>query len=452
MMITRDPRLIRITKIIGIVAVIWLFTVFQLLQKHPTRQLADLAAPSDSATSNSSILNSATSTSTSNPETSHSAPSNPALSNLASPTSVLSTSASSTPEPSNTAALEDIKQSTPQLEQSKIAKICMLYYDNVTDDSIAYEKAIASHKAHDERFHYQSYLLRRGILPGYYAKPAYILSILVQELVKAPEERLEWLVWYDADLVLMNSEIPLEAFVPPPQFSHIHLIVTNDLGGLNNGVFFIRVHAWSVSLLIASMAYKTFNPEFSSVSEDQAALDKIIQRDDWKGNVTHVPQRWFNSYHDFGIDDDIPPEWNWYHHYFKPGYLLVHFPGTGQHRTNLINEYTTAKANDPQLYEVPFLKTNLTEEIAKFWAEDAPREQETQETFWYRHRLLQRVGSKADGEREKACEEIKTRMAGESAEKIEAAIKAKKQEFKGRKIESLRAAEKPWPQGDIENR
>ncbi|KAJ6262656.1 hypothetical protein Dda_3468 [Drechslerella dactyloides] len=397
MMLARDPCLSKIARIVAIVAVFWLLTTVQLWQGRRAAQLAAPAAPSTHVQT----------------------------------------------------VLADENPSIQQPGRSKLAKVCMLYYENVTDDTIAYEKAIASHKAHNDRYHYQFYILRRGILSGYYTKPAYMISILLRELGKPPEERLEWLVWVDADLVLMNSEIPLEAFIPPPQFDHIHLIVTNDLHGLNNGVFFIRVHQWSVLLLTASMAYKTFNPEFSHVSEDQAALDNIIQRDAWKANVTHVPQRWFNSYHNFGINGDIPPEWHWYNHYFEPGYLLVHFPGTGPHRTNLINEYVQLKAEKLQLYEVPLSRTNLTEDIAKFWAEDAGREQALQKTYWRRYKLLESVGYKADRERDRGLEEVRTSMVGESYESIEQAVKAKEKEYNSIKIEKLRTAEMAEIQADI---
>ncbi|KAK6335338.1 hypothetical protein TWF696_002118 [Orbilia brochopaga] len=389
LIMTRDPCLSKVVRIFGIAAVVWLlFTTFQLWQGRPAGQLTDLAKLS---------------------------------------TKIVSTN-------------DD--KSVQEPPQSKIAKVCMLYYENVTESTIALESAIASHNAHNDRHHYRSYLLRKGILSGFYSKPAYMTTIILEELIKPPEERLEWLVWHDADLVLMNSEIPLEAFLPPPGFEHIHLIATNDLGGLNNGVFFIRINEWSVLLLTALTAYRTYHPGFSSVNEDQVVMDEIIQLDEWKGHVVHVPQRWFNSYHDFGKDADVPPEWHWYHHYFEPGYLLVHFPGAGEGRTDLINQYVKAKAAEPELYDVPFPKTNLTEEIAEYWAKDAKREEKIQKTFHMRQRILESVGSETDRARDKDLEEIRTRMAGESHEKIEEALSAKRKEYNSRKIENLREAEK----------
>ncbi|KAK6535612.1 hypothetical protein TWF694_002067 [Orbilia ellipsospora] len=421
----RDPRLWRISRILAIVAGVWFFTVLQLWHTHPAGQLlADLRGAKATTTAVAHSTHSTQTTAV--PE----------------PTATQKSVQKVTPLHGHHEHHEAVPDPAPPPRQyAKLAKVCMLYYDNVTVDTIAYEAAIDSHLAHNERFGYRSFVLRRGMLSGYYTKPAYLIYLLLQELVKPVEERLEWLVWHDADLVLMNSQIPLEAFLPPREFSHINMIVTNDLNGLNNGVFFIRVHDWCVRVLAASMSYTVYNPTFSHVSEDQAALDNLIRSDAFKGNVTHVPQRWFNSYHDFGIDDDIPPEWHWANHYFEPGYLLVHFPGTGGHRTNLINQWVKAKAEEGEKYEVPFDKTGLTKEVEKFWKEDAPREQEIQKEYWRHRNLLESVGSRSDRERDKEVEGIERVMKGEPQDKIDEAIHAKKEEHKKIKIENLRKAE-----------
>ncbi|KAK6332923.1 hypothetical protein TWF696_002940 [Orbilia brochopaga] len=333
LIMTRDPCLSKVVRIFGIAAVVWLlFTTFQLWQGRPAGQLTDLAKLS---------------------------------------TKIVSTN-------------DD--KSVQEPPQSKIAKVCMLYYENVTESTIALESAIASHNAHNDRHHYRSYLLRKGILSGFYSKPAYMTTIILEELIKPPEERLEWLVWHDADLVLMNSEIPLEAFLPPPGFEHIHLIATNDLGGLNNGVFFIRINEWSVLLLTALTAYRTYHPGFSSVNEDQVVMDEIIQLDEWKGHVVHVPQRWFNSYHDFGKDADVPPS------------------GIGQ-------------GGGAGVIRCSLSQNQSDEEIAEYWAKDAKREEKIQKTFHMRQRILESVGSETDRARDKDLEEIRTRMAGESTKR-----------------------------------
>jgi hypothetical protein len=104
---------------------------------------------------------------------------------------------------------------------SRIGKTTGIWHGSITADSQAYESALSSHKEHDRTFNYHHFVLRRNIAGGIWSKLAYILSILVAELEKEPEERLEWLFWHDADLVLMNSQIPLKMFVPLTHDGHI---------------------------------------------------------------------------------------------------------------------------------------------------------------------------------------------------------------------------------------
>lgn len=160
---------------------------------------------------------------------------------------------------------------------SKIGKLTMLYYNEVSKDTIWYEKALSGHKEHNMRFGYKHFVLRHEIVPDIWSKQAFILSILLQELAKPMGDRLEWLFWHDADLVLMNSNIPLELFVPPVEFSHIHHVVANDLNGLNAGVFFLRVHEWSMWYLSAVMSYTNYHPERPLRYSEQTAMEWLIQ-------------------------------------------------------------------------------------------------------------------------------------------------------------------------------
>lgn len=85
--------------------------------------------------------------------------------------------------------------------------------------------------------------------------------------------------WHDADVVLTNAKLPLEVFLPPPQWSNIHLLVTNDLNGLNNGVFFLRVHEWSMWYLSAVMAFNYYRPDTRLRWSDceQTTMEFLIQ-------------------------------------------------------------------------------------------------------------------------------------------------------------------------------
>lgn len=84
--------------------------------------------------------------------------------------------------------------------------------------------------------------------------------------------------WHDADIVVMNPEIPLDIFIPPsPEFSYVNLLYTNDRNGLNNGVFLIRVNEWAIRLLSAVIAYHTFKPDVKLKYTEQSALELMIE-------------------------------------------------------------------------------------------------------------------------------------------------------------------------------
>lgn len=57
-----------------------------------------------------------------------------------------------------------------------------------------YERALQSHKNHSARHGNPMDILRNDVASGYWNKPSYILSVLVQELSKDPCERVQWLM------------------------------------------------------------------------------------------------------------------------------------------------------------------------------------------------------------------------------------------------------------------
>jgi hypothetical protein len=83
--------------------------------------------------------------------------------------------------------------------------------------------------------------------------------------------------WVDADIVLMNPQIPLDVFIPPsPEFDDVNMLVTHDRHGLNNGCFLIRVSPWAIKLLSGVIAYHNFRPEVELKYTEQSALEAMI--------------------------------------------------------------------------------------------------------------------------------------------------------------------------------
>jgi hypothetical protein len=142
-----------------------------------------------------------------------------------------------------------------------------------------YENAIASHNLHNEIHGYPHFILREQMLRGLWSKHAYILTIIGNELAKPENERLKWVLWHDRDTVLMNPQLPLDIFVPPsPAFDHIHMLVTNDRNGLNNGVFLCRVSGASFKFFASALSIREYQPEIQLKYTEQSGMEEVIKR------------------------------------------------------------------------------------------------------------------------------------------------------------------------------
>lgn len=75
----------------------------------------------------------------------------------------------------------------------------------------------------------------------------------------------------------MNPLLPLEMFIPPPDFDNIYLLTTNDRHGLNNGVFFLKVCDWSLKLFATALAFPHYNPGFKLQYSEQSAMEEVLK-------------------------------------------------------------------------------------------------------------------------------------------------------------------------------
>ncbi len=64
-----------------------------------------------------------------------------------------------------------------------------------------YERALALHQEHSEANGHPMFVLRERILSGLWSKPAFILGIIVEELARPREERLQWLMYVSASFI-----------------------------------------------------------------------------------------------------------------------------------------------------------------------------------------------------------------------------------------------------------
>lgn len=157
-------------------------------------------------------------------------------------------------------------------------------------------------------------------------------------------------------MILINPSVPLESFLPPTDFEHIHFIGNKDQNGLNTGTFFLHVHEWSVKMLTKAMAFPMFKPEIDlHVSVDQEAMQHIFNETEFARNVLFQPRIWYNTYE--------------FHHGYegKKGRLLVHFPGLEEDRWSHMSNWLSIVENYPGEWDVPYEQTMYPKEMKEYW-------------------------------------------------------------------------------------
>lgn len=240
----------------------------------------------------------------------------------------------------------------------RLGKVTIMFYGNGF-----WERCIKTHEQHNKANGYRLHVLRQHLMDDVWSKPAYILSLLLRELSKPESERLEWLLWVDADTVILNPYIPIETFLPPPgtEFDDVHLMYSNDWNGLNNGVFPIRVNQWAANLFAAIMAYRHFKPEDPLQFRDQSAMAALMQEPEFAPHVVQAPQRWFNAYQGEHNETLQPFQ-------IRRGDLLVHFAGVPAREERM--QYWLERAEQHlDDWEIPVKSTSYLQEAKDFWNE-----------------------------------------------------------------------------------
>lgn len=252
--------------------------------------------------------------------------------------------------------------SKPPPPPIRIVKISALFGDS----SSAMQRALRTHEIHNRMHGYQMSVARRSILDDTWTKPAYILSIVLRELAKPDGEHAEWVFWVDADTIIINPYVQIEVFLPPAgEWDDVHMLVTKDWNGLNNGVFPLRVCQWSVEFLSAILAYRLYRPAADLTFRDQSAMDALLKEDRFSSHVLNVPQRWFNAYYG-DVDGTIET------YQIRRGEFLVHFPGLTD-RDQLMEPWLQRAERHAPDWELELIHTTYPEEVEKFW-EEARRE------------------------------------------------------------------------------
>ncbi|KAK3632992.1 hypothetical protein LTR56_016040 [Elasticomyces elasticus] len=226
-----------------------------------------------------------------------------------------------------------------------------------------WERAIRTHEQHDKIHGYRLHVLREQLMDDVWSKPAYILSLLLRELSKPESERLEWLFWVDADTIILNPYVPIEAFLPPAgrEFEDVHMIFTEDWNGLNNGVFPVRVNRWSVDLFSAIVSFRYYRPDDPLPMRDQSAMGDLLEEPHFSKHLVQAPQRWFNAYQGEHNETLAPFQ-------IRRGDLLVHFAGVPD-REKRMSYWLDRAEQHLDDWEIPVKSTSYPQESKDLWSE-----------------------------------------------------------------------------------
>lgn len=164
--------------------------------------------------------------------------------------------------------------------------------------------------------------------------PAWTKVIAMQHMLE--DERCDWVMWMDADTVIMNSDIRMESFFPMDPTKD--MIVGSDNGwGWNSGVFVFRNTAWSKQFLDDWWNMKSFvRPPGMSLSGDNAALKALLHNmEDMDEHVLVPPRCTLNSFAKFltasesiaALDSLDEQEWYMSENYYHSGDFIAHTPG-----------------------------------------------------------------------------------------------------------------------------
>lgn len=133
----------------------------------------------------------------------------------------------------------------------------------------------------------------------------------------------DWVVWIDADALIMNFNTRLETYLDD-RFS---LVIGSEWNGINAGVFFLKRCAWSFNFLRKTMSVPREGLQFF----DQSQMAKVIAEDPEAGrHVKVIPLKQSGGEGDFNCyptENRCFPRHESFQ-YFDHGDFIAHFVGS----------------------------------------------------------------------------------------------------------------------------
>lgn len=256
-----------------------------------------------------------------------------------------------------------------------------------------YKKAFKTHLLHSLIHGTEVRVMCDPIIDDLWNKPAYILSLLMREMMKPSNQRLEWIMWVDRDTMILDQCRPISSFLPPERtqfgswwrrnnvqvdvskgstenITEVNLLVTEDWNGLNNGIFLLRVNQWAVSLFTDILAFRHYKPDVDLPFTEQSAMEQVIRTEQFKHQTQFVPQYWFNAY-DYGGPDmyarrDDTTISNLDPWVVRRGDYMVHFAGHSE-KDKAIESYSEMLRDFPDVWEHGTIQRDIQGNLTHFW-------------------------------------------------------------------------------------
>ncbi|KAF4591706.1 galactosyl transferase GMA12/MNN10 family protein [Ophiocordyceps camponoti-floridani] len=242
-----------------------------------------------------------------------------------------------------------------------------------------YQNAIRTHLLH--RLVHESHLslLCSPLVNGMWNKQAYLLSVMLEEMAKPADERLQWIFWADRDSIVVDPCRDVTDFLPQSALEEdsvsdkhqINLLIAKDWNGINAGIFLLRVGEWGIDFLNDVLSFPRFKPNVTLTFEEQSAMDVLLQEEKYEYGVRYVPQHWFNAYPNEGgrmeqytamNNTDELNEWA-----VRRGDFVVHFAGF-PNKEEEINGYIKAMKKEGNVWESGRALRDVSGEVDEFWS------------------------------------------------------------------------------------
>lgn len=230
-----------------------------------------------------------------------------------------------------------------------------------------FKPCMETHLAYGRKWGYPTHILKHdlsrkaGWVRLVLETTLHVLSLLVSEMAKESHERADWIVWFDADTIVLNNNIPWVTFLPrEDSFSDVHFIASRDWDDLDYGVFFVRVNRWSMNFLTQVATFPQSRPDAYTIRDiDTDAMWWVLEQPENLDHVIYQPRSWYNGY---DLGDRGRSE-------IYEGDMQVHLAGVDSDRRKeaAVHWWLSQIEKSPQRMRMPLEASGYPGKVQTFW-------------------------------------------------------------------------------------